>query len=121
MVLERIDALVYAYVNGLCEAVNTGEFKPLKGTLYAGSSIYNEQRSYIQGLANVDIYEYCSDYEVSSVNWETETNCVISTIETYRLYNYTDEENTTVTLRYTYDVIETADGQLFLTSIRKSN
>ena len=121
LVLAKINTLVYTYAHGLCEAVNTGEFQPLVGTLYQGSSIYNVQKSYIASMANKDIYEYCLGSEVSSVEWISETECVISTIETYQIYNYDEEYYSSKTLRYTYDVIETADGQLFLTTIRKSN
>lgn len=120
-VVAKINTLVRTYANGLCEAVNTGQFKPLSGTLYKDSAIYNEQKSYIARMATKDIYEYCLGIEVSSVNWTSETECVISTIETYQIYNYTSEEYSSQTFRYTYDVIETADGQLFLTTIRKSN
>ncbi len=121
VVLEKINTLVRTYANGLCEAVNTGQFKPLSGTLYKDSSIYKEQMSYIARMAQKDIYEYCKGIEVSSVNWISETECVISTIETYQIYNYTAGDYSAQTFRYTYDVIETADGQLFLTTIRKSN
>ncbi len=120
-VLAKINTLVRTYANGLCEAVNTGQFKPLSGTLYKDSAIYNEQKSYIARMATKDIYEYCLGIEVSSVSWTSETECVISTIETYQIYNYTAEDYSSQTFRYTYDVIETADGQLFLTTIRKSN
>ncbi len=121
VVLEKLDTLVRTYANGLCEAVNTGNFKPLKGTLYKGSSIYAEQVAYIEKMSNIDIFEYNMGAEVSSVDWQSETTCVISTIETYEIYNYTAEDYSTQTFRYTYDVIETPDGQLFLTSIRESN
>lgn len=121
IVLDKIKTLVRTYANGLCEAVNTDNFKPLNGTLYYGSSIYKEQVSYIAKMANQEIYEYCESAEVTSVNWTTDTDCVISTIETYEIYNLDNEDYSTQTFRYTYDVIETSDGQLFLTSIRKSN
>ena len=113
-VLTRINTLVDSYVHGLCEAVNTGDFRPLTGCLYEGSNIYNTQKSYVASMAK----KYVNDFAVNSVEWETETTCVISTSETYDIYD--GIKSRTQTFRYTYDVIETTDKQLFLTDIRKS-
>lgn len=121
IVLERINALVQTHVKGLCEAVNTGSFKPLSGTLYKGSTIYTEYISYIDFISKQDLSEYCEGAEVLGVNWTSETECVISTIETYRIYYWKKGESVTQTFRYTYDVVETPDGQLFLTTLRESN
>lgn len=118
-VLNKIDALVENYVYALCESVNTGDFRALKGCLYEGSSIYKTQQSYIANMAKKDVYEYVKDYKVNSVDWKSETSCVISTIETYEIY--VGDDYRTQTFRYTYDVIETNDKQLFLTSIKKSS
>ncbi|MBQ4562771.1 MAG: tetratricopeptide repeat protein [Clostridia bacterium] len=119
--LNRLNALADAYSIGLCEAVNSGVFAPLNGTLYHGSSIYAEQVAYIAKMSKISIYERCLGMDVISVNWTSESTCVISTIETYEISNYSAGRFYTETFRYTYDVIETSDGQLFLTTIRKSN
>lgn len=118
-VTQKINSLVTNYVYGLCEAVNMGDFRPLKGCLYENSSIYKEQKSYISKMAKKDITEYVIDYEVTNIEWKTETTCIISTIETYGIYQ--NFEYTTQTFRYKYNVIETEDKQLFLTTIEKSS
>lgn len=118
-VLSKINTLIDIYVHGLCEAVNTGDFRPLKGCLYEDSSIYEEQKSYIESMKKKNIYEYVQDFKVNSVEWESETSCVVSTSETYRIFDGTKYR--TQTFRYTYDVIETNDKQLFLTTIEKSS
>lgn len=118
-VSKKIDALVDTYVHGLCQAVNTGDFRPLKGCLYENSSIYKEQESYISKMAKKEIYEYVNDYSVTNIEWESETTCIISTSETYDIFD--GDTYRTETFRYTYEVIETSDKQLFLTSIKKSS
>lgn len=116
--VQKIDNLVKNYVYALCDAVNENQFKPLQGCLYKDSSIYNTQKSYIAKVGPKDIYEYVEDYSVSNIDWISENECVISTVEVYNIYNATNYS--TQTFKYTYHVIETEDKQLYLTEIEKS-
>ncbi len=117
-VITKIENLVQDYVWGLCEAVNTGDFRALKGSLYEGSSIYETQKAFIAKKGGKGIYEFALDAKVNSVKWTSETECIISTSESYEIYD--NKGYRTQTFRYTYGVIETKDKQLFLTSIKNS-
>lgn len=116
--LKKIDDLIENYVYALCDAVNDNQFKSLKGCLYNGSPIYNTQKSYIAKVGPQDIYEYVDDYSVSNVDWISENECIISTVEVYNIYN--GMNYSTQTFKFTYHAIETEDKQLYLTQIEKS-
>lgn len=116
--IKKIDDLVENYVYALCDAVNENQFKALQGCLYKGSAIYNLQKSYISKVGPKEIYEYVYDYSVSNIDWISEDECVISTVEVYNIYNGDDYSRQT--FKYTYHVIETEDKQLYLTELEKS-
>ena len=120
--VPALNALITSYARSFVNSVNSGDFSYLESsrTLYPGSSIYNTQKSYINTLSQKPIFEQYLDARVESVSWTSDTTCVIKTVEKYRVDNRSTGKVETKTLRYTYDVIQTSDGSVYLKTIKKT-
>lgn len=73
------EAVVEGYLKNFDTAVTNSDFSGISRYLKPGSAIYNEQQQYIMR----DISEQLNSFEIISVNYSNQQNCIVRTRETY--------------------------------------
>ena len=73
------EAVVEKYLKGFADAVTNSDFSYISDYLKPGSAIYQEQEQYVTR----DITAQLSSFEIVSVDYSSQQNCVVVTRETY--------------------------------------
>lgn len=73
------EAVVEKYLKGFADAVTNSDFSYISDYLKPGSAIYQEQEQYVTR----DITAQLSSFEIVSVDYSNQQNCVVVTRETY--------------------------------------
>lgn len=95
--------LIYWYTYYFTEAVNSGDFEIIENYLYPGSSLYNEQKSYVATTYEKGIKEDIKSFNVTSYNIsDDKMSGTVSTEEVYNIYQKDSTEPSTKTFHYTY-------------------
>lgn len=119
---NRMRNLVYWYTYYFTQAVNSGDFKSVEDYLYPGSSIYNEQQSYVTSTYQKGIKEEIKSFNIGSYNISADNKSgTVSTDEIYNIYQNNSSVPTTKTFHYTYTFMYNEEFQGYQISSLKSN
>ena len=73
------EAVVEKYMKNFDDAMTNMDFSYIEDCLLPGSSIYEEQKAYVQR----GIEEQLDSYEIVKAEYSDENNCIVTTRETY--------------------------------------
>ena len=100
---------VEGYIKGFDDAMTKGDFSYISSYLKPGSSIYNMQKK--QVLKNIQ--ETLESYEILSLNYINQQNCIIETREVY--YVKSEDNKTNIVKQECKYNLEYIDGKWFMT------
>ncbi|MEH7336849.1 hypothetical protein V7161_30020 [Neobacillus drentensis] len=113
---SAIEEAVKNYENALPEAVNQGDFTIVESFLLSDSPLYHAQIDLVNNLYSKNITENLYNFEIVSMNQETEDIYSVETNEEYGIVKNGKEERKTYKWIYT---IQNVDGQWLLSDIHK--
>lgn len=119
---SRIHNLIYWYTYYFSEAVNTGNFEDVDDCLYPGSSLYNDQKSYVATTYEKGIKEDIKSFDVLSYSLSDDKKSgTVSTEEVYDIYQDGDTVPSIKTFHYTYTFMYNEEFSGYQLSGIKSN
>ena len=115
--IKRIEDLMQNYAFNMTKSINLGDYRYVSTYILAGSDLSKDQKNLVKNLFEQGIEESVDSMSVDKINWSTDTDCHISTSESYYIYRPNGVSGKE-TYNFNYDIIE-QDGHLYLTSISK--